>query len=52
MHNNICTWVASRTAAEVTMAANDFYYEDVGYDDFPCLSCFEDRDWCRCDEEN
>lgn len=47
MSNNICTW-----KVVATTAANDFYYEDVGYDDFPCLSCFEDRDWCRCDEEN
>jgi hypothetical protein len=51
MRNNICTYFLK--VAEVTIAANDFYYDDVGYDDdeFPCGGCFEDHEWCTCDQE-
>jgi len=47
MHNNICTW-----KVVATTAANDLFYDDVGYDDFPCPGCWEDRDWCTCDQED
>ena len=47
MHNNECTW-----KVVATTAANDFCYEDDEYDAFQCTGCLEDRDWCRCDEEN
>jgi len=45
MHNNICTWKVVATAEP----ANDDVYE---YDDFPCPGCWEDRDWCTCDQED
>jgi len=45
MHNNICTWKVVATAEP----ANDDVYE---YDDFPCSGCWEDRDWCTCDQED
>jgi hypothetical protein len=48
MRNNICTYFLK--VAEVTIAANDPFY-DVGYDDFPCGGCFEDHEWCTCDQE-